>query len=43
MAVYAADGRKLKPRQIKAKPGPAFISASQISPMISSFFRHGDS
>ncbi|MFT7041832.1 MAG: DNA-binding HxlR family transcriptional regulator [Candidatus Azotimanducaceae bacterium] len=42
MAVHAADGRKLKPLQIKAKPGPAFVSGSQSSPMISSFVRHGD-
>lgn len=40
MAVHAADGRKLKPQQIKAKPGPAFVSDSQSSPMISSFVRH---
>jgi len=42
MAVYAADGRKLKAQQIKAKPGPAFISDGQASPMISPLVRHGD-
>ena len=34
MAVYADDGRKLKPKDVKAKPGPAFASKQQISPVI---------
>jgi DNA-binding HxlR family transcriptional regulator len=42
MAVHAADGRKLKPQQVKAKPGPAFVNDHQTSPMISELVRHGD-
>lgn len=30
MAVYAADGRKLKPKDLKAKPGRAFASEQDI-------------
>jgi DNA-binding HxlR family transcriptional regulator len=32
MAVYAADGRKLKPKDIKAKLGPALASSGPSAP-----------
>ncbi|MEZ5560573.1 MAG: helix-turn-helix domain-containing protein [Pseudomonadales bacterium] len=34
MAVYAADGRRLKPRDVKARRGPALGSTDQIAPTI---------
>lgn len=40
MAVYAADGRKLKPKDVKARPGPGFVSKRQASPAISESVRH---
>jgi len=39
MAVYAADGRKLKPKDIKARPGPGFASNRLVSPAISAGVR----
>lgn len=34
MAVYAGDGRRLKPKDVRAKPGPGFLRKHQISPVI---------
>jgi DNA-binding HxlR family transcriptional regulator len=33
--VYAADGRRLKPKEIKAKPGPAFTQSKPVKPISS--------
>lgn len=33
MAVYASDGRKLRPREIMARPGPGFHSNKTDSPI----------
>lgn len=35
MAVYAADGRKIRTKDVKARRGPALESTKQIAPMIS--------
>lgn len=40
MAVYAANGRKLKPKDLKARPGPALASKNQVAPLIGAAFRH---
>ena len=34
MAVYAADGRRLRPKDVKAKRGPALASREQTAPPI---------
>lgn len=39
MAVHAADGRKLKARDIKAKLGPALASQEQTAPPVTSVMR----
>ncbi|HKI73123.1 MAG TPA: helix-turn-helix domain-containing protein [Pseudomonadales bacterium] len=39
MAIYAADGRKLKPKDIKAKPGPALANEEQSAPAIAEAFK----
>lgn len=41
MAVYAADGRRLKPREVKARPGPGFEAPRQRSPRITGNVRPG--
>lgn len=34
IGIYGADGRRLDPKDIKAKPGPGFLSRQQASPPI---------
>lgn len=42
VGIYAADGRKLKPKDIKAKPGAGFSATKQTSPTITSHIRLDD-
>lgn len=39
MAVYAADGRRLKAKDVKARPGPAFGAPAQVSPVLGEAIR----